>query len=138
MAELVFRASWGETMQRAPLGILAMGALLCFLAAGLVLGGSYLALSRADAGWVAWAAVLVAGPALLYLGLHLTRLTPWAWLAMVLLLVLLLGSSIVRAVVEPDAGVSPLGEIAVELGILGYLARRPVRRAFGRGQGTHA
>lgn len=132
MAELVVSVSWTEAMRRAPVGILAMGALLCFLAAGLVLGGSYLALSRADAGWVPWAAVLVAGPALLYLGLHLTRLTSWAWLAMVLLFVLLLGSSIFRALTEPAAGVSPLGEIGVELAVLAYLARRPIRRAFGR------
>lgn len=132
MAELVVPTSWSDAMRRAPLGILAMGALLCFLAAGLVLGGSYLALSRPDEGWVSWAAVLIAGPALLYLGLHLTRLTSWAWLAMVLLLLLLLGSSILRAFTEPDAGVSPLGEVAVELAVLAYLARRPVRRAFGR------
>lgn len=131
-AEFVAASSWADAMRRAPVGVLAMGGLLCFLAAGLVLGGSYLALSRPDSGWVSWAAVLVAGPALLYLGLHLTRLTPWAWRAAVFLLLLLLASSIVRAITEPAAGMSPLGEIAVELAILIYLLRKPVRRAFGR------
>lgn len=119
-------------MRRAPVGVLAMGGVLCFLAAGLVLGGSYLAISRPDAGWVSWASLLIAGPGLLYLGLHLTRLTPWAWLAVVILLVMLMASSLVRAVTEPAAGVSPIGEIAFELLVLVYLMRRPVRRAFGR------
>lgn len=126
------RSSWADAMRQAPVGVLAMGGVLCFLAAGLVVGGAYLALSRPDAGWVSWAAVLIAGPGLLYLGLHLTRLTPWAWRAVVLLLVLLIASSVVRAVTEPGAGASPIGEIAVELLVLVYLVRRPVRRAFGR------
>lgn len=119
-------------MRRAPVGILAMGVLLCFLAAGLVLGGSYLALSRPDTGWVPWLSVLVAGPALLYLGLHLTRLTSWAWLTMVMLLVLLIASSILRAISDPDAGLSPAGELVIEAAVLAYLFRTPVRRAFGR------
>ena len=130
--EAVASSSWAESMRRAPVGVLAMGGVLCFLAAGLVLGGAYLALSRPDSGWVSWAAVLIAGPGLLYLGLHLTRLTPWAWLAVMLLLVLLIASSVGRLLAEPEAGLSPLFEVAVEVLVALYLMRRPVRRAFGR------
>lgn len=125
-------ASWADLIRRAPVGVLVMGGLLSFLAAGFVLGGSYLGLSRADAGWVPWVAVLFAGPVLLYFGLHLLKLTPWAWLATVLLLVLLFASSIARAVLAPETGFSPFGEMVVEAGWLLYLWRPSVRQAFGR------
>lgn len=132
MAEVAGRVDWNETIRRAPVGVLVMAGALCFLAAGLVLGGSYLALSTSDAGWVAITTIFAAGPLLLYVGLHLLRLTRWAWLAMVMLLLLLLLSSVARMIVSPEAGLSPVGEMIVEAAVLFYLWRPAVRAAFGR------
>jgi hypothetical protein len=115
-----------------PAGIAVLAMALCLLAAGFVFGGAYLALARADTGWVAWAAALVVGPLLIYVALHLVLLTRWAWLVMVLLLGLLLTSSIIRAAREPGIPVAPGVEVVIELGLLGYLFRRSVRQAFGR------
>lgn len=125
-------AGWEGHLQRAPVGVLVLGALLFLLGAGLVLGGAYLGISRPDAGLLPWVAALLVGPLLFYASLHLVRLTPWAWLAMVLVLVLLLISSVVRAVVSPQEPLSPLFEGVVEGAVLIYLARPHVRAAFGR------
>lgn len=123
---------WSGVLRRAPLGVTVLGALLFLLGAGLVVGGVFLALSRREAGWVPWAAALLAGPAVIYMALHLLRLSRWAWLTMVLLVMLLLASSLVRVLAAPGELVAPLAEIAVELALLLYLGRAPVRRAFGR------
>ncbi|HET7321109.1 MAG TPA: hypothetical protein VFI96_01350 [Longimicrobiaceae bacterium] len=119
-------------LRRAPLGVLVLGALLGFLGGAVFVVGSYLALSRREAGWMAWGAALAVGPLLLYMAVQLTRLARWAWLAMVLLLVLLAGSSAVRLVITPDIPMAPLGELAAEGLALLYLLRPHVRRAFGR------
>jgi hypothetical protein len=124
---------WAEVIRRAPLGILLVGGILCFLGFGLALGGGYLAVARSDTGWGAWLAVLVAGPALVYLGVNLLRLTRGSWRTLALLLTFLLASSLVRAATSPEAGLSPFGEIVLEIALLLYLTRPAVRRAFGRG-----
>lgn len=131
--EALLRESWAESVRRAPAGILVLGVALTLLGLGFVGGGLYLGLTRDDAGWVALAAGLLVGPVLLYLSLHLVRLTAWAWLAVVILLALLFASSVTRALSSPEAGLSPIGEIVVEVGFLLYLWSPGVRRAFGRG-----
>jgi hypothetical protein len=121
---------WAALIRGAPLGVLILCALLFLLGAGLVLGGFFLAIARENPGWVPWTMSLAIGPTALYLALHLLRRTPWAWSATVGLLGLLLASSAIRAVSSP--GLAPAAELAVEAALLLYLARRPVRQAFGR------
>lgn len=124
-------ARWGATIRAAPLGVLVIGAVLFLLGGMLVVGGVYLALARGDTGWFAWACALLLGPVTVYVALHLVRRTHWSWLALVLLLGLLVASSLVRVAGSPSP-VAPLGELVLEVGCLAYLARRDVRRAFGR------
>lgn len=118
---------------RAPLGVLVLGMVLALLGAGFMAGGAYLGLTRADAGWPMWLGALVIGPLILYVGVRVIGLAPWAWTTLLLLTVLLLASSCVRAIVTPTFPVVPLAEIAVELLVIGYLASPRVRNAFRRG-----
>jgi hypothetical protein len=122
--------SWSEVIRRAPTGILVLGTLLFFIGAGFVLGGAYLGLTREDVGWGAWATALLMGPVVVYVALHLVRLTRWAWLSMVLTLALLLISSIARALGSSEIPLAPLLEAVAEIGFLAYLSRPPIRRAF--------
>lgn len=128
------RASWSDALRGAPTGVVVLGTLLLFLAAGCVVGGAYLGLARGGAGWVAWATALVAGPVILYLALHLVRLSRWAWQALVGMLLLLLASSAARAIGDAGFPIAPLVEIAAEATALAYLLRPGVRGAFGRRQ----
>lgn len=112
------------------MGVLALAALLGFMGAGFVLGGAYLVVAG-EVGWVA-AAAAGAGPVLLYVALHLVRLTRWSWSALVLLFVLLILSSAARALGGGGDVAVPLVELGVELACLAYLLRPRIRRAFGR------
>lgn len=123
---------WPDIVRRVPAGVLVLAAVLFLVGSGMVLGGAYLAIARRDAGWMAWSTALILGPAVLYAAFHLLRLTRWIWLAMVMLLGLLLVSSLLRALTSPETPVSPLVEMAAEIGFLVYLHRPAVRRAFGR------
>lgn len=122
---------WAESARRAPTGVLILSVLLTLLAAGLVVGGAYLAAAR-DAGWTAWVSALGAGPLLLFVSLHLLRLTGWAWRVMIALLALLGLSSLARAFTTAEMPIAPLCELALEVVALAYLLRAPVRHAFGR------
>jgi hypothetical protein len=122
---------WGEVFRRAPFGILLVSALLALLGTGFVAGGLYLTLIGRGLGWWALSAALVLGPLVLYVALHLVRLSHWAWLALCALLCLLLASSILRLLATPPPAVSPLGEIVVEVATLLYLFRPRIRRAYG-------
>ena len=123
--------SW-QRVRRAPFGVLALGAALVLLGAGFMLGGVYLAVSRPAAGWMPWAAALAVGPLLLYVALHLVRLSRWAWLALTALTALLLASALARLLLATRGPFAPLPELLVEAGTLAYLARPAIRRAFGR------
>lgn len=124
--------SWGEAIRRAPLGVLVLAAALCFVAAGSVLGGAYLIFAATALGWAGWAMLLVAAPVSLYVALHLVRRSRWVWLATLIFLVLLLASSVLRALFTPGIPVAAFGEVAVELLFIVYLTRPRVRAAFGR------
>lgn len=126
-------ATWERWLRRAPLGVLVLSTVLGLLGGGFVLGGVYLGLARPDVGWRVWLGGLVIGPLTLYVGVRLLSLAAWTWSTMVLLLVLLLISSCLRAVLTPGVPTVPLVEIAIEAAALGYLASPGVRRAFGRG-----
>ena len=121
---------WGDVVRRAPLGVLVLGALLAFLGAGFVVAAAYFALAGPEVGWVPLLMGMGAGPLALYVALHLIRLTHWAWLAMVLVLLLLIGSSVWRLLVTPPPPTVPVLEIVLELLGLLYLARPRVRGAF--------
>lgn len=122
---------WEELIRGAPLGVLIVCSLLFFLGAGFVLGGFYLAMAGSAAGWLPWVMTGVVGPVTLYLALHLLRLTPWSWLALVVLTVLLTGSTLVRLVGSSGSLVSLLVELALETVSLVYLMRPAIRRTFG-------
>lgn len=124
--------SWTRAIRNAPIGVLALAALLCFVAAGSILGGIYQIASAAEMGWAGWLMLLVAAPVTLYMAIHLIRRTPWAWSAMVMALLLLLLSSILRALFSPGVPLAAFGEIALELLCLGYLSRERIRAAFRR------
>lgn len=123
---------WAERARRAPLGVITLSALLAILGGALVLGGAWLGISRAGAGWPVWAAGLLVGPLAMYLALQLLSLTRWAWLALVVLTVLLLVSSLARLLLLPGLYFVPIGEIVVEAALLVYLWRPQVRAAFAR------
>lgn len=123
---------WALRLGRVPLGVLVLGAVLAFLGAGLLVAGVYLAVARADVGRLAAAATIIVGPLAVYVALSLVRLARWAWLAIILLLTLLLGSSVVRLVYSPGLPMESIGEIALEIVSLLYLGRRRVRGAFDR------
>lgn len=125
-------AVWQRWLARAPLGVLVLGMVLTLLGAGFLAGGVYLGLTRADAGWATWLGALVIGPLILFVGVRVIGLAPWTWTTMLLLAVLLLASSCVRAIVTPTFPVVPLVEIALELLVIGYLATPRVRAVFRR------
>jgi hypothetical protein len=95
-------------------------------------GGIYLALTREDGGWMAWLAALAVGPLILYIAVHVIRLSHWAWLALVGLAALLIASAVIRLFFQGPHPVVPLVEIAIEAASLLYLTRPRVRQAFGR------
>ncbi len=123
---------WSATIRGTPLGVLVLAAVLCFVAAGAILGGVYLLMSASDMGWVGWTMLLVAAPVSLYMAIHLVRLTPWAWSAILMTLALLLVSSVIRAIFSPGIPVAAIGEIVIEGIFLFYLTRARIRAAFGR------
>lgn len=116
---------------RAPIGVAALAMVLALLGAGLLLGGAYLATVRRELSWIVHASALALGPIVLYFAVQLLRLARWTWLAMILLLVLLAASSAFRASVSGGLPTASVLELVVEAVLLAYLARRPVRRAFG-------
>jgi hypothetical protein len=123
---------WARTIRNAPAGILVLAAVLCFIGAGAILGGVYLIFTATAMGWAGWLMLLVAAPVSLYMALHLIRLTPWAWRAMVMTLALLLISSVARALFSPGIPVAAIAEIVVECVFLFYLTRPRIRAAFRR------
>lgn len=127
------RERWGEVFRRAPFGILVVSAMLALVGAGFVLAGVWQIAIGRPLGWWAVAAALLLGPLVLYVALHLVRLSHWAWLAMCALLCLLLASSVWRLLATPPPAASPLAEIVLEVLTLLYLYRRHVRAAFRAG-----
>lgn len=126
-------AVWEQQIREAPLGVLVLSMVLGLLGAGIMIAGVYLGLSRPGAGWGVWLGAVAAGPLILFVGLRLLSLAPWTWATLVMLLVLLLISSCIRAVMTPGIiPAVPAVEIALELLALLYLATPAVRRAFGR------
>lgn len=124
---------WQRWLGRAPLGVLVLGMVLALLGAGFMAAGAYLGLTRPAAGWPIWLGAVLIGPLILYVRLRVIALAPWAWLTMLVLTLLLLASSSVRAAVTPSIPIAPLGEILLELGVIGYLLTPRVRAAFRRG-----
>lgn len=124
---------WEQWLRRAPLGVLVLSTILGLLGSGFVLGGLYVGVMRPDVGWRLWLGALAIGPLTLYVGVRLLSLAAWTWSTMLLLLVLLLISSCIRAAITPGTPTVPLFEIALELVALAYLASPGIRRAFGRG-----
>jgi hypothetical protein len=125
----VRQKSWEQTFRSAPIGILAISALLGVAGLGLVGGGIYWA-ARGAAGWYAIATAFAVGPLMLYVAVRLIQFARWTWMVLITLLVLLFLSSIVRALTERGPPVAPLAEMVVELGCLAYLIRPHVRRQY--------
>lgn len=118
--------------RRVPLGVLVLGVLLLFLGAGLIVGAAYLLLTGAERRHLGWVTMAASGGVALYLSTAVLRTRRWAWTTILALLVLMLASSVARAVLSAAPPVAPLAEIVLELLGLAYLARRPVRDAFRR------
>jgi hypothetical protein len=114
--------------------VTVLAALFGIIGGGMLLGGIYFSLSEPAPGWMPLLTGVVFGPLAIYLAYHLLRLTHWAWLTLLILTVLLLGSSIARAAAGPPIAKQPLVEIALELGLLLYLRRPAVRGAFTDGR----
>jgi hypothetical protein len=119
-------------VQNAPFGVLVLAAALSFVGVGFIIGGIYLAFTSAGMRWPGWVMLLVAAPISLYVAFHLVRRTRWAWSAMVTALVLLLISSVLRALFSPGIPIAALSEIALEILFLYYLSRQRIRAAFDR------
>ncbi|CAN5768699.1 hypothetical protein BH23GEM6_BH23GEM6_06470 [soil metagenome] len=126
------RRRWASSVPSAPVGVLVLAAFLFFVASGSIVGGLYLIFTAAELGWAGWSMLLVAAPVTLYMAIHLMRLTYWAWSAIVIALVLLLISSLLRAIFSPGIPIAALGEIALESLFLFYLSRPRIRNAFRR------
>lgn len=133
MAEAGEAGRWSDSIRAAPLGVLVLAGLLAVLGGAVVVAGVYQAVSSREVGWFALASALLLGPVALYLALHLVRGARWAWMAALMLLLLLLGSSLVRAAGSRDLPLSPLVELAVEAAAIAYLLRPAVRRRFRGG-----
>jgi hypothetical protein len=116
----------------APIGVLVIGALLLFLGAGLIIGGVVLLLSGRPGGWPAWLGLLASGPLAIYLSLHFVDGDRWAWITVVALLLLILGSGVARAIAGGGPPIASLVEVVVSLGCLAYLFRARVRGGFTR------
>jgi hypothetical protein len=123
---------WIRSVRSAPFGVLVLAAALGFVGVGFILGGIYLAFTTAGMGWPGWVMLFIAAPISLYVSFHLVRRTGWAWSAMVIALVLLLISSVLRALFSPGIPIAALSEIALEVLFLYYLSRPGIRTAFGR------
>jgi hypothetical protein len=117
-------------VRHAPLGILLFAALLSVMAIGSIVAGAYLMLYPSSVSWWTIGLAGLIAPTSLYLAFHLVSRTPWAWLAALWIVGLLLASSIVRIGLEPGfpgaAGLEIIPEVAAAL----YLLRPRVRTAF--------
>ena len=126
-------AIWEQQIRSAPLGVLVLSMMLGLLGAGMMVAGVYLGLARPGAGWGVWLGAAAVGPLILFVSFRLLSLASWTWATLVILVVLLLISSCIRAVFTPGMlPAVPLAEIALELLTLFYLVSPTVRRAFGR------
>ncbi|MQA91233.1 MAG: hypothetical protein GEU90_13540 [Gemmatimonas sp.] len=108
-----------------------MAAVFSMIGLTSMMGAGWLVLFGASGSLWAGMVAAVAGPAILYLSYHVVRLARWAWTAVLVMVALMLGSSIVRLVVTPALDVSVIAEIIAELGIGLYLTRPAIRSAFG-------
>lgn len=111
-----------------------LATLFAIVGGGMVVGGAYYTLSESDAGWMPLATGIVLGPLSLYTAYHLLRLTHWGWLTLLILILLLLASSLLRAFMSASVATALIAELAVEAAILLYLLRPSVRRAFNVGR----
>lgn len=127
----VDRRGWSSRLREVPAGVLVLAALLAFLAGGTLFGGAYLLFTRTQVGGLGWAMILVAAPLSLYMAVQLVRRTRWAWRTTVIMVALLLLSSIARALLAPRFPAAALGEVALEVIVLIYLALPRVRASFG-------
>ncbi len=122
---------WTRSVRSAPFGVLVLAAALGFVGVGFILAGIYLAFTSGGMHWPGWVMLLVAAPISLYVAFHLVRRTRWVWSAMVTALVLLLISSVLRALFSPGIPIAALSEIALEILFLYYMTRQRIRVAFG-------
>lgn len=123
-------SNWAAVFRRAPAGVLVLSGMLLFLGAGLIVSGTYLAITRPSVGWLAGLSAVALGPLVIYVALHVVRLTHWAWLVLVLVMVMLFLSSCVRLLASPELTAAPVAELLAEIAALVYLARKPVRDVF--------
>jgi hypothetical protein len=121
-----------RSVRSAPFGVLVLAAALGFVGVGFIAGGIYLAFTSDGMRWPGWVMLLIAAPVSLYVAVHLIRRTRWTWSAMITALVLLLISSILRALFSSGIPIAALSEIALEILFLHYLTRPRIRAAFGR------
>jgi hypothetical protein len=124
--------TWLDAVRRPPVGVLVLAGLLGFLGAGFIVSSAYLAIAEPRSALGFAVAGLGAGPLAIYVALHLIRLTHWAWLALMLALVLLLASSAWRLLTAPPPRIVPIAELVVELLAVFYLTRPSVRGSFTR------
>jgi hypothetical protein len=120
-----------HTLRDAPLGILLMAAVFAMIGMTSMMGGGWLVVFGSSGSLWAGLVAVVAGPAILYLCVHLVQLTRWSWSAVIMVVALMLGSSLIRAAVSPAVDASVIAEIIAELGIGYYLTRPGIRAAFG-------
>jgi hypothetical protein len=119
-------------VRSAPFGVLVLAAALGFVGVGFILSGIYLAFTSAGMRWPGWVMLLIAAPVSLYVAFHLVHRTRWTWSVMITSLVLLLISSVLRALFSSGIPTAALSEIALELLFLYYLTKPRIRAAFGR------
>jgi hypothetical protein len=126
------RDEWGDIFRNAPIGVLVIGFLLLLVGVGFILGGTMFAVSGRGRGWPVWLVLFGVGPLVIYVALHFVSGRGWAWLTIVVVLLLMLLSAAVRLFTAVVFPVVPLAEIVVSGAIMAYLLRPRVRSVFGR------
>jgi hypothetical protein len=126
------RDEWAQVFRSAPIGVLVLGFMLLLVGAGLMLGGAVFFISGQATSWPVWLVLFGAGPLAMYVALQFVSGQAWAWVTVVSMLVLVLASSLVRAVGAEVLPVVPLSEMLASLAVLAYLLRPRVRQVFSR------
>jgi hypothetical protein len=126
------RVEWAARLRAAPLGVLALAAVLVVLGLALFAAGAYHLVVHPGTGRVAGLSALLVGPLAVYFGVRLASLARWCWLAVMILFSLLLASSLSRTFLTPAFLGRAVAEVVLEGAVLLYFGRAVVRGAFGR------
>jgi len=122
----------GRSLAEAPLGIAAIGVVLAFAGALVMVAALFLLATDAPRAQTFLLFLVPAGLAGPYLGLKLVQRRPWARRALLVLLGLLAVSAVLRAATTPGLAYAAFAELIVLTLVVRYLVRPRIARAFQR------